>query len=55
MTTTAAQPTYSETFNAIYDLADNFSWETIAKEMLCQMSADDARFFLSEFRRLYVD
>jgi hypothetical protein len=23
--------------------------------MLCQMSADDARFFLSEFRRLYVD
>jgi hypothetical protein len=51
--TTSTRLTYSEAFNAIYDLADLYSWETIAKEMLCQMSGDDARFFLDEFRRLY--
>ena len=41
--------------SAIYDLADEFSWETVAAEMICRLSGDDAREFLEDFRRLYAD
>ena len=53
MTTTRL--TANEARCAIYDLADEYSWETVAKEMICQMSGDDARDFLEDFRRLYAD
>ena len=39
----------SEVRSAIFDLADDYSWETIAKEMIAQMSGDDARKFLDDF------
>ena len=55
MTIASTFLTASEVRSAIYDLADLYSWETVAKEMICQMSGDDARFFLSTFRRLYAD
>lgn len=34
---------------AIFDLADHFSWETIAREMISQMSGDQAREFYEDF------
>ena len=40
---------------AITDLADVFSWETIAREMISQMSGDDARDFLEDFLLSYAD
>ena len=39
--------------SAIYDLADLYSWETVAAEMICRMSGDEANEFLEDFRRLY--
>jgi hypothetical protein len=41
--------------SAIYDLADLYSWETIAAEMICRMSGDEAREFVDDFQRLYAD
>jgi hypothetical protein len=41
--------------SAIYDLADQFSWETIAREMISQMSGDEAREFVEDFQNLYAD
>jgi hypothetical protein len=41
--------------SAIYDLADQYSWETIATEMICRMSGDEAREFVNDFQRLYAD
>lgn len=52
---TTTRLTANEARCAIYDLADEYSWETVAKEMICQMSGDDARDFLEDFRRLYAD
>ena len=40
---------------AIYDLADDFSWETVAREMISRMSGDEAREFVDDFQRLYAD
>jgi hypothetical protein len=37
----------------IYDLADVWCWETVAKEMVARMSGDEAREFVADFRRLY--
>lgn len=47
--------TTMEAKTAIYDLADLYSWETIAKEMVSRLSGDEARDFLEDFRRLYAD
>ena len=43
----------SEARSAICDLADDFSWETVAREMICRMSGDEAREFLEDFQSLY--
>ena len=40
---------------AIFDLADTFSWETVAREMIARMSGDEAREFLEDFTSLYAD
>jgi hypothetical protein len=47
--------TVNEAKCAIYDLADDYSWETVAREMVARMSGDEARDFLSDFQRLYGD
>jgi hypothetical protein len=36
-------------------LADLYSWETIATEMISRMSGDEAREFVEDFQRLYAD
>jgi len=53
--TTATRLTANQAKSAIYDLADDFSWETVAKEMVARMSGDEARDFLEDFIRLYAD
>jgi len=53
--TTTTRLTASEARCAIYDLADLYSWETIAAEMIARMSGDEARDFVEDFRRLYAD
>jgi hypothetical protein len=45
----------SQARSAIYDLADQFSWETIAGELIASMSGDEAREFVEDFQRLYAD
>ncbi len=50
---TAAELSASEARSAVCDLADQFSWETVAREMLSRMSGDEAREFLEDFRSLY--
>jgi len=52
---TASELSASEARSAIYDLADLYSWETIATEMISRMSGDDAREFVEDFQRLYAD
>jgi len=37
----------------ICDLADVYSWETVAKEMISRMSGDEAREFVEDFKSLY--
>lgn len=39
---------------AIYDLADLYSWETVAREMVSRLSGDEAREFVEDFQRLYA-
>ena len=51
----AAQLSASQARSAIYDLADQFSWETIAGELIASMSGDEAREFVEDFQRLYAD
>ena len=51
MTTTRL--TTNEAKCAIYDLADDYSWETVAREMIARMSGDEAREFVADFKRLY--
>lgn len=53
--TTATRLTANQAKSAIYDLADDFSWVTVAKEMVARMSGDEARDFLEDFTRLYAD
>jgi hypothetical protein len=50
---TASELSASEARSAIYDLADDFSWETVAREMVARMSGDEARDFVEDFRSLY--
>jgi hypothetical protein len=52
---TASELSASEARSAIYDLADLYSWETIATEMISRMSGDEAREFVEDFQRLYAD
>ena len=52
---TASELSANQARCAIYDLADQFSWECIATEMVYRMSGDEAREFLEDFRRLYAD
>ncbi len=52
---TASELTASQARSAIYDLADDFSWETVAREMISRMSGDEAREFVDDFIRLYAD
>jgi hypothetical protein len=52
---TASELSASEARGAIYDLADDFSWETVAREMIARMSGDEAREFVDDFIRLYAD
>ena len=52
---TASELSASEARGAIYDLADDFSWETVAREMISRMSGDDAREFVEDFIHLYAD
>ena len=52
---TAAHLSASQARSAIYDLADLYSWETIATEMISRMSGDEAREFVEDFISLYAD
>jgi hypothetical protein len=52
---TAANLSANAARSAIYDLADQFSWEIIAREMISQMSGDEAREFVEDFQNLYAD
>ena len=52
---TASELTASQARSAIFDLADDFSWETVAREMISRMSGDDAREFVEDFISLYAD
>lgn len=52
-TINAAELSASEARVAIFDLADDFSWETIGREMVSRMSGDEAREFLEDFQSLY--
>ena len=45
----------SEARSAIIDLADNFSWETVCREMIQNMSGDDARDFVEHFITSFVE
>lgn len=50
-----ARLTASEARSAIYSLADQFSWETVARELVDQLSGDDAREFVEDFLLNYAD
>ena len=52
---TASELSASQARAAICDLADQFSWETVAREMLSRLSGDEAREFVDDFQRLYAD
>ena len=52
---TAAWRSASEARSAICDLADQFSWETVAREMIARMTGDEAREFVEDFISLYAD
>jgi hypothetical protein len=40
---------------AIYELADLYSWEVVAAELIGNLSGDEAREFVEDFQRLYDD
>jgi hypothetical protein len=52
---TASELSASQARAVICDLADQFSWETVAREMLSRLSGDEAREFVDDFQRLYAD
>ncbi len=52
---TAAHLSASAARSAICDLADQFSWETVAHERLSRMTGDEAREFVEDFNALYAD
>ena len=41
--------------SAILRFADDFSWETVAREMIYRMSVDDARDFVEHFHTNFVE
>jgi hypothetical protein len=41
--------------SAIICFADDFSWETVAREMINRMSVDDARDFAEYFHTNFVE
>jgi hypothetical protein len=41
--------------SAIFEIADVYSWETVAREMITRMSGDEAREFVEDFNALYAD
>ena len=47
--------TANQAKSAICDLADLYSWETIAGEMIARLSGDEAREFVEDFNSLYED
>jgi adenosine deaminase len=40
---------------AIYELADHYSWEVVAAELIGNLSGDEAREFVEDFQSLYAD
>ena len=44
-----------EARDAICDLADYYSWETVAKEMIRRMSGDEARDFLEAWEHFEAE
>ncbi len=52
---TASELSAAEARGTIFDLADDFSWETVAREMISRMSGDEAREFVEDFISLYAD
>ena len=52
---TAAHLSASAARSAICDLADQFSWETVAREMIDRMTGNEAREFVEDFNALYAD
>jgi hypothetical protein len=52
---TATRLSASAARSAIYDLADLYSWETVAAELVCRLSGDEAREFVEDFKRLYEE
>jgi len=52
---TAVHLSASQARSAICDLADQFSWETVAREMIDRMTGDEAREFVEDFQSLYAD
>jgi len=46
-------PSASEARSAICVLADEYSWETVAKEMIHRMTGDEAREFVEDFKSFY--
>ena len=51
----AANLSANQARGAICDLADQYSWETVAREMLSRLSGDEAREFVEDFQSLYAD
>jgi hypothetical protein len=51
----AANLSASQARGAICDLADLYSWETVAREMIDRLSGDEAREFVEDFQDLYAD
>ena len=40
---------------AIISFADDFSWETVAREMIMRMDVDDARDFAEHFYTFFIE
>jgi len=45
----------SQAKSEIITLTDNFSWETVGREMIARMSGDEAREFLEHFITHFVE
>ena len=52
---TAAHRYAADAREAICDLADLYSWETVAREMISRMTGDEAWEFVEDFNALYAD
>ena len=54
ITTSFSDLTANQARQAIYELTDAYSWETIGREMISRMSGDEARSFVEDFANLYA-